>query len=153
EDGVLAVLDSARGYAPGLQCGDPLAYLSWPDVAHLHRPEEPHEVPVYRRRVVRAGGQFHAVVRQPHRLDIVLERLPSPAGIMPQPGASVHLRCLPRRVRVGLPAKGTGRDFMPTEIAVIGGVPRPAVLASPPAREAQGSCLPRPAFDRGLRST
>src|SRR5207244_3776976 len=88
------------------------------------------------------GGQLHPVIGEPHRLDIVLEGLPSPAGIMPQPGAGVRLGRLPRRVRVGLPGEGARRDFAPAQIAVIGGVSGLAVVAPPPAREAHGARLP-----------
>ena len=73
---------------------------------------------------------------QPHRPGIVPEPLPSPAGVVPQPGAGIDLGRLPRRVRAGRAGEGARRDFAPAQVAVVGGLPRPAVRASPPPRKA-----------------
>src|SRR5690348_2286472 len=83
--------------------------------------------PVDRRGVVLARRQLHAVIREPYRLDIVVERLPAAAGIVYQAGADVHLRRLPRALGIGLPRERAGGHLAAAQVVVVGGVARAAV--------------------------
>jgi len=67
---------------------------------------------------------------QPHRLGVVAEPLPSPAGVTPQAGPGTGLGRVARRVRAGLAGEGARGGFAAAQVAGVGGVPGLAVLAS-----------------------
>jgi hypothetical protein len=106
EDRSLAVLDGPRRRALGLHVSDPLADLLGVDVAHLHRPEERHQVLGNLAGVVAANTGLELVMRQPLVLHVGLECLPAAPGVALLAGPDLGLFVLPGVVGVLLVGEG-----------------------------------------------